>query len=269
MEFALSEMREEWQLPKRMRLKEFVDFLVDETEFVEIILKFPYLIKYAHQLWWGAPTIYEAVASLHTKGFLSHRTALYLHDLTSQAGQEPDTVYFNIEQSATGAGKSRIQQQNLNAAFQRPCRVSNNTAEIHNKTICLLSGQNTGNAGVEERRWSRLGTLRVSSIERALIEGAVRPVYSGGTSEVLQAYGRAADKISPQDLAALLKKLNYAYPYNQAIGFYMERSGAYQEDDIALFHHPNMTHDFYLDYEMANRSYSSKWRLYYPSELDR
>lgn len=85
---------------------------------------------------------------------------------------------------------------------------------------------------------------------------------------MLGAYKNAAGKISPGDIAALLEKLNYIHSCNQAVGFYLEQSGAYSEAEVNLFHRETMTHDFYLDHEMASSRYSHKCRIYYPAELD-
>ena len=66
------------------------------------------------------------------------------------------------------------------------------------------------------------GPLRFTNLERTLIDAAVRPVYAGGVFEVRKAYQLAKEKVSVNRLAALLQKLNYIYPYHQAIGFYLE-----------------------------------------------
>ena len=50
----------------------------------------------------------------------------------------------------------------------------------------------TGGMQVEGDR--RVGKIRLTNIERTLIDIAVRPVYSGGVFEVLKAYRLAKDK---------------------------------------------------------------------------
>ena len=50
------------------------------------------------------------------------------------------------------------------------------------------------------------------------------PVYAGGVEHVLEAYRRARDRTSVPRLIVTLKKLGHVYPYQQAIGSYMERS---------------------------------------------
>lgn len=261
---VLLEMREEWDLAQRTSTEKFLEFLVNETDFIQTTLSFPYLFEFVERFWLGAPSIYELSMSLHSKGYFSHHTALYLHKLTKQ---EPDTTYFNIEQPSTGASKGRLYQKSIDAAFQWPSRVSNNRAEFNSKTICLLSGKNTANAGVIERKWPKHGMLRVTNIERTLIDCTVRPIYSGGPLIVSQAFNNAAGKFSVVAMAALLQKLNYIYPYNQVVGFYLDRIGKLTEAERGLFRQV-ITHDFYLDYQMDAPHYSPEWRLYYPAELD-
>jgi hypothetical protein len=83
----------------------------------------------------------------------------------------------------------------------------------------------------------------------------------------LGTYRLAKDKVSVKDLATMLKKMDFFYPYHQAIGFYLERSGAYEESLIQPFKELAMQYDFYLTNQMKDMSYSKEWRLYYPKGL--
>ena len=96
--------------------------------------------------------------------------------------------------------------------------------------------------------------IRVTDIERTLIDVTVRPIYAGGVFEVLK-------------LAATLKKLDYIYPYHQAVGFYLERAGVYRESSISLLKKFGFKYDFYLMHQIKEKEYSKKWRLYFPKGL--
>jgi len=63
------------------------------------------------------------------------------------------------------------------------------------------------------------------NIERTLIDVSVRPASAGGADSVLDIYQRSIKIISINKLIAILEKINFIYPYHQAIGFYMERAG--------------------------------------------
>ena len=111
------------------------------------------------------------------------------------------------------------------------------------------------------------GTNIVTDIERTLIDITVRPIYSGGVYEVLTAFRNAAKRVSINKLVARLKMLDYIYPYQQAIGFYLEKASNYREAQIELMMGFDFTCDFYLDHEMGEVEYSKKWKLYYPKNF--
>ena len=107
----------------------------------------------------------------------------------------------------------------------------------------------------------------MTSLERTLIDITARPEYGGGVLEILNAYKEARGKVSVSRLLATLKKFEYAYPYHQAIGFLMEKAG-YEESLLKRLEKLEQHHDFYLDYQIKERAYSNRWRLYYPKYLD-
>jgi len=67
-------------------------------------------------------------------------------------------------------------------------------------------------------------------------------------------------------MLATLKKLDYVYPYHQAIGYYMQRAG-YPESQYSKFKALGLNFDFYLTHHITERDYDSTWRLYYPKGL--
>jgi len=106
--------------------------------------------------------------------------------------------------------------------------------------------------------------LMVTDVERTLIDIVVRPSYSGGIKEVLEAYRKAVGKVSINKLSAMLQKLNYTYPYHQAIGFYLQRAGVYRESQISLLKKFKFEYNFYIANQIKEPEYSKEWRLYYP-----
>jgi predicted transcriptional regulator of viral defense system len=105
--------------------------------------------------------------------------------------------------------------------------------------------------------------LSVTKLERTLIDIAVRPAYAGGVYQVLEAYRRAKDRISVATLLATLRKLDYVYPYHQAIGFYMQRAG-YDPRQCERLRKLGLNYDFYLAHDVRARDYDSGWRLFVP-----
>jgi predicted transcriptional regulator of viral defense system len=136
-----------------------------------------------------------------------------------------------------------------------------------NTRFVMLSGKNTGNLEVTEIADSNGVPIRVTKLERTLIDIVVRPTYSGGVFEVLEAYRGARDRISVSTLLATLKKLDYIYPYHQAIGFYMERA-SYPESVLARLERLPRKFNFYLTHKTVGPKYDQKWRVYYPTGLE-
>ena len=110
------------------------------------------------------------------------------------------------------------------------------------------------------------GTISVTKLERTLIDIAVRPSYAGGVFQVLEAYRRAKDHISTGVLVATLKKLDYVYPYHQAIGFYMQRAG-YTEAQYNRLKSAGLNYDFYLTYDLREKEFAPEWRLFFPKGM--
>ena len=106
--------------------------------------------------------------------------------------------------------------------------------------------------------------LRITNIERTLIDATVRPVYAGGVAQVAEAFRAAAGRLSVNRIAAYLRKLRFTYPYHQSIGFYLERAGTYKASQIELLREFPVEFDFYLTYQMRDPDYNKRWRLYVP-----
>ena len=189
---------------------------------------------------------------------------MYLHELTEQI---PKTLYLNSEQLPKYSGDNNLSQERIDLAFKRPGRTSKNITSYDGYKICLLNGMYTGKLGVIEKIGPNGEKIFVTDIERTLIDIAVRPIYSGGVFEVLKAYKLARSKVSINKLSALLSKLNFKYPYFQAIGFYLDKAGVYKESQIDLIRQNDLKYDFYLTHQMKDMEYSKKWRLYFPKGL--
>ena len=134
--------------------------------------------------------------------------------------------------------------------------------------VYLLEGMFTSNLGVTEMEGPDGENLRLTNLERTLIDITVRPEYSGGIHEVLKAYQSARDRVSINTLVATLRKIGYLYPYHQAIGFYLEKAGGYRDSQIGLLRNFEFNYDFYLMHQIKESAYSKRWRLYYPKSLD-
>ncbi|MEP6847563.1 MAG: hypothetical protein ABI999_01815 [Acidobacteriota bacterium] len=203
--------------------------------------------------------------SLKPNAYLAHRTAMFLNGLCDDS---PQTIHINVEQSQHHKRNTNtLTQDGIDKAFKNKARVSNEIAEANDTQVCITHGQRTDQLGVEIQNGQMGESLHVTNIERTLIDITVRPVYAGGSKEVLKAYKKAAGIVSINELHKTLKEMNFVYPFHQSVGFYLETSKAFSTKDIEAFEKINKEFDFYLDYRMKDASYSEKWRVFYPKDL--
>ena len=218
--------------------------------------KYPSVMRYT----WGRVTPYVVGLSLQRHTYLSHSTAVFLHDLTDQI---PKTIYVNAEQSPKPRSSSGLKQASLDLAFSRPPRVSQRIYTSNGERFVLLNGKHTGRLEVTSFKDSEDMLVEVTKLERTLIDITVRTAYGGGVYQVLEAYRSAKDQVSVNLLIATLRKLDYLYPYHQAIGFYMQKAG-YERNRYDRFKQLELNYDFYLTYGMKETEYDADWRLFYP-----
>jgi len=214
---------------------------------------------------WGDVSLLQVAVTLRPQCYLSHYTAMRIHGLTEQI---PKTMYVNAEQTPKPRSAGRLEQNRIDLAFRSPMRKTSLVAQVDDVRVCLLNGMHTGELGVirqdtvDDYQLSAQG-LRVTGLERTLIDIAVRPAYAGGVFEVLKAYRNARGAVTISQLVKMIRELNYVYPYHQAIGFYLERAG-YSSKECSLLAQFPQEFDFYLTHQMREKGYSDRWRLFFP-----
>ncbi len=260
----LEQNRETWRLAQNTTTARFRKFLLDKTD-----LRLEYLEPANHpsavgitRYVWKDASPYEIALSMKHGAYLSHGTAMFLLGLTKQS---PERIYVNSEQSPK-PGSGYLTQEGIHRAFAGKQRESQFVFKFQDSEALLLWGKHTGQLGVVDLDHSGIN-LRVTGLERTLIDLAVRPSYAGGVYEVLAAYRRAKDRISMRALLSILKKLDYVYPYHQAVGFYMQRAG-FTKSQYKGLKNVGLNFDFYLAYSLKDKQYDPEWRLYSPKSLD-
>lgn len=256
-----SARRKIWNLPVSLSFRQFVDFLLENTDLKFVDLDFPH--RRYPVFTWGEASVYQVVGALEKSAYLTHYSAMFLHNLTKQI---PRNIYLNLEQRPKSFKDASLEQDRIDRAFSNKPRITSNIAVLGDYRIFMVNGMHTKQMGVESTETERGIPARVTGLERTLIDITVRPFYSGGIFEVLEAFRRARGAFKPSALAGMLKKLSYIYPYHQAVGFYMERAG-YPKKDLKQFKDMKQRFDFYLTHRMKKKEYSEKWRLFFPKGL--
>jgi hypothetical protein len=258
----LDQNRGSWRLPATMTSQEFIALLTEFTRLSKINIRFRQRPEI--RFTWSEVPLNMVLLTVKPGAYFSHYSAMFLNNLTRKI---PKTVYVNFEQAAKRGPKAGLSQSGIDLAFSRPARVTTNMAEYQDQRICLVNGKFTEQLGVIDGEGPDGEPIRVTNIERTLIDIVVRPTYSGGVAEVLNAYRLAEGRVSINKLCAYLGQLDYVYPYHQAIGFYLERAGVYNESILSLLRRFKMDYDFYLTNQMKDKSYSEEWELYYPKGM--
>jgi hypothetical protein len=250
-----------WRLAQSTNTTDFVKFLTDYGKLRLIDFKFP--VKPEKCYVWGEMPLLQVLTHLKSGVHFSHYTAMRMHGLTEQI---PKSIYMTGERS-NAAEPGVLDLSAMIGAFSQPPRVSSNWVEYDGHRIYLLNGAHTDHLGVVKQAVSDDNASQIDAsltgLERTLIDIAVRPFYAGGVFEVAKAFEIAKNAVSINKLVAFLGKLNFTYPYHQAIGYYLERAG-YPANRIDLLRGLPIKHDFYLVHGMGKTSYSKRWRLFVP-----
>lgn len=264
----VAETRGEWNLSMTTGLNDVIALLSDKGALRQFRIRptdahpaARVFVRYA----WGRVSPFKLGLSMFKASYLSHGTAVFLHGLNDQIPRR--AIYINHEQAPKPpTDKASLSQGSVDRAFGRPQRLSTLRYQYDDdNSFLVLNGKNTGRLEVGSLTYES-EDLAVTKIERTLIDIAVRPAYAGGVYQVLEAYRGARDKISGRVLQATLAKLNYAYPYHQAIGFYMHRAG-FSSQTYERLKSFGMALDFYLSHNIKDKDYSPEWRLFYPKGL--
>lgn len=262
----LQDNRDAWRLPQRMTGTKFVDFLKENGALREVTFTLqedpsdgkPAFVRYA----WGEASPLHLALSLRKHSYLCHSSAAYVLGLSDIV---PRRVFVNFEQTPKPSDRGSLSQKSIDAAFRRPQRQSNQIFQFDDHSVMILNGKHSGRFEVGEVKW--LEDIFISSkLERTLVDLTVRPVYGGGVPQVLEAFRRARETASTMKILAVLKRLDFVYPYHQSVGFYMERAG-FKPAQYEKLKELGLEFDFYLSYDMRETEYNSDWRVFLPKGL--
>ncbi|MDX1958387.1 MAG: hypothetical protein SFU98_07425 [Leptospiraceae bacterium] len=255
----LEEKRGFWRLPQSMSVSTFIRDLEEKSFLKSVTLKFPH--RSYHLYTWKEISLYSLLQNAFPRHHFSHHTAAYFHGLTEQI---PKNIYFRTELSRNPENESPENQELIDRVFKGKVRESNTFCLVNEFRIYSLFSKKLDDLGIIEMNLTDGSNIRLTDIERTLIDITVRPIYAGGLHEVLKIYQNSASIVSVNKLIAYLRKMNFTYPYHQSIGFLMQLAGNFSPTKIEQLKEIPMNMNFYLDYAMKEMEYSPEWKLYYP-----
>ncbi|MFN4329264.1 MAG: hypothetical protein ACK4FF_10340 [Limnobacter sp.] len=258
--------REFWRLAQNTRVSDLVDFLTQKGSLKTYTFQFPDRPETLHT--WGTVAFEEILQELKPKCYFSHYSALSFHSLTEQT---PTTYYLTFERTYNSERSLPLSQELIDQAFTKPEVTTHKQATINDRAIILVSGRATQMRGIDQLVLNGgvhapPPLIKVTDLERTLIDAVVRPNYCGGVWEVLNAFERARNRVSINSLCAQLRQYKFQYPYHQAIGFYLERAG-YGPKQLDLLRIFPQNFDFYLTKAMQDVAFDKNWRIFYPAYL--
>lgn len=256
--------RDEWALPKSMTGPIFAKSLVEAKIMREHRFPFPQRaeLRYAKP---SVPML-EVLQSIKANSYYTHATAMQVHRLVDQPASD---IFINFEQP-DHQRNDLPEQSRIDAAFKCHPRMSNNIIEEDHGRITMLNGMHTELLGVEARWVDSLGSeaanVRVTNLERTLIDITVRPYYAGGVEAVIRAFYLARGRTNVKQLVKYIHSLDFVYPYSQAIGWYMDRAG-YEGKALKPLRTQPKRRRFYLDHKISKMSFDDKWQIFVPAHL--
>ncbi|GAA6774018.1 hypothetical protein AAGS39_47940 [Flavobacterium sp. CGRL2] len=251
--------RDDWKIANYRTPKHFIDFL-EKSKILELI-KLKHLTKGSIKQIFITPGANKSqiAQTIKKDGYLSFYSAAQIHQLTLQ---NPKSVYISYDKSGWQENDNELLQEDVDSAFSKPQRQSSEIykSEIDDTRYYLIQ-KKTGSlhVGIINKNG-----VRYSDLERTLIDITIRPAYSGGVFEVLEAFINSKNKVNLEIVLQYLDHLDYVYPYHQLIGFYLDRAG-YSIEDTNLFLERKTDIKFYLTYNISNKKFDEKWNLYYPN----
>ncbi|MBK7969358.1 MAG: hypothetical protein IPK08_10685 [Bacteroidetes bacterium] len=254
----LEQKRNQWNLPITMNTEKFIEKITSSNTLKKEEFFFSGSLSNKIRYVDSASSIFQLAVSLINKSYLSHFTAAFIHGLTNQI---PKTIYITFEQSKKNQIERQLEQERIDIAFSKAQRKSETIAIYEDYTLVIHNGMYSHRAGIYV-----LDDISVTNIERTLIDITVRPAYAGGVDSVLDIYKHSSNIISINKLIAILEKINFIYPYHQAIGFYLERAGIATSRLNDLMKKPK-PYRFYLNYEMKEMEFDKTWNIFSPKGI--
>lgn len=215
----------------------------------------------------------DIALALQEKGYFSHYSALFIHGLTNQVPKE-----FYLSEEIKKRKSLHTPEYNeffIEQQFMKPHRSTTNYCQYKNTTFYLLEKNDNGGIGVETIDLPALSDflslerkIRITSLERTLIDIVEAPQYAGGILSVVETFRAVKGKIDLLKLKEYYNLMNFFYPYWQTIGFLIEKTWGEEDAQKWMSFFGKPIHEFYLDRKFKlDWDKSEKWQIRFPKGL--
>ena len=203
------------------------------------------------------------------QGYFCNLSSVYFHSLTDQV---PGVVYVCNETISPRERSSMkaLPEPAIRAAFIKPHRHTRNIVDGREGAVIILDrerGTDFGVATIRGRHPLYPQGMRITCLERALIDSVVAPQYNGGIASVLAYFQAAKRRVRMERMVEIYRDLHFVYPYAQTIGFLLERAGVLERAAAMRDAYPPRQ-KFFIDHEAKSTwTYDERWMLYHPRGL--
>tara|TARA_R110000868_G_scaffold240864_2_gene495457 strand:+ start:373 stop:1260 length:888 start_codon:yes stop_codon:yes gene_type:complete len=256
--------RDIWRIAGYRNYKNFITYLVNQKILILDVQNHEYHNSKKQILRKTDCLPFEVGLTVKKEGYLSNYSAMQIHQLTLQI---PKTIYISEDKTSSNehSGNIILEQSSVDKAFSKPQRIATESYKSEYDGFKYVYLQ-------RKHKFSKIGVIQinglaVTDLERTLIDIAVRPAYSGGAFQILEAYKNSRDKVNPSKISNYLDQLDYIYPYHQLVGFYLDLAG-FGEEELKQFLDKKSNINFYQTYNLSNKKLNTKWGIYYPMGIE-
>jgi len=216
-----------------------------------VLINDKYLTRYS---FYSNVSDVKLVLSLRKKSFLSMSSSLNYQGLSMY---RDSFIFVSQEQSPKESyRKGNLTQEAIDKAFSKDYRRTHKVGEYNNKNIIFLDPKNTQEFAIIE-----VSGVRVSSINRALVEMVINVQYFRNSKELIRIFGEIKESINIDEVFNVIEHFNLIYPYYQCIGYILEEVG-FTKQELIKFKENISNFDFYTDKNQKEYKYISYWKMY-------
>lgn len=195
----------------------------------------------------------KLVTSFRKRAFLSMSSALNYLGLS---GYRNDFIFVSQEQSDKSSyTRNNLTQDAIDNAFSKNYRRTHKIGKYKERHIVFLQPKHTGDYGVVE-----VDDVRVSSVNRALVEMIVNVQYFRNSRELIEVFKKIKNQINVAEVYEVVKRFDFIYPYFQSIGYILEEIG-FSKKELIAFKEKISVFDFYTDKAINSYDYVEYWKM--------